>query len=419
MMGASIFFFSKESVDFVAVSILAAVLTGVLVSRYFGLGLAEIVGFVEFEPLMYIFGMSVVAFVAEKERIFQVLAVLLIKATRGNERQLFWVTCVVSTISAAFIADVTVSIIFVPIIIRTCKILKIKAGTYLMGMTVCINLGSLITPFSSGENILIVSHFDLDLAFFARNTWGLFAVMLVATLGLLDLLFLSKEERGPLENKLLLLEILNPSLVITNRRSFYKNSAILAATFVAILFVEAAFLVVLAGAMLFVLLNEKYRFKEVFKSIEWEILFFLACLFVMIGALTSLGLMEFLGEIVLKLVANNYVGAILLVLLLSSVLSAFLANTPTTLVFLPIVSTIAGAFPQSPVPLYLALLIGVNLGGNFIPQGAACDMMTLQLAKEAGVEDMNYRRLLKQGAAFALLHLGIAAAYLLLFAHLG
>ncbi|MHA1732192.1 MAG: hypothetical protein ACTSU5_09615, partial [Promethearchaeota archaeon] len=113
-----------------------------------------------------------------------------------------------------------------------------------------------------------------------------------------------------------------------------------------------------------------------------------------------------------ELVRGNYFGAIILVLLLSSVMSAVLANTPTTLIFLPIVATIIEGFPFSATPLYLALLIGVNLGGNFIPQGAACDMMTLKLADEAGVEDMNYKRLLKQGGAFALIHLAISILYL-------
>lgn len=408
----SIVLFSKEKVDFVAFSIIAAVVSGLLLAHHAQLDLGGVFTVVEYEPLLFIFGMSVLAYIAEKERVFQALAVALIKATRGNERQLFYVICVVSTLSAAVIADVTVSIIFVPIIIRTCQILKIRAGTYLVGMTITINLGSLITPFSSGENILIASYFDLDLAFFLQNFSVLFALLLVSTLLLLDLLFLRKEERGPVENKQLLLEILNPALVISDKRRFLMNCLIIGTVFVTMMFVSQVYLVVLLGSMVLILAN-KIRFKEIFKNLEWDVLFFLVCLFVMIGALTAFGLFTFLGDLIVDLVRGNYFAAIFLVLILSSVLSAVLANTPTTLIFLPIVAAIIVDFaPLSPIPLYLALLIGVNLGGNFIPQGAACDMMTLELAKKAKVEDMSYRRLLKQGALFAFLHLGLSVLYL-------
>ena len=34
----------------------------------------------------------------------------------------------------------------------------------------------------------------------------------------------------------------------------------------------------------------------------------------------------------------------------------------------------------NPVPLLIAFITRVNIGGNFLPQGYACDMMTLELA---------------------------------------
>ncbi len=68
----------------------------------------------------------------------------------------------------------------------------------------------------------------------------------------------------------------------------------------------------------------------------------------------------------------------------------------------------------SSVPLLFAFVIGINLGGNFIPQGAACDMMTLKIARDSGVDNLNYKRLLKMGALFAFVHLGFSMLYLMI-----
>ena len=71
-------------------------------------------------------------------------------------------------------------------------------------------------------------------------------------------------------------------------------------------------------------------------------------------------------------------------------------------------------FGFSSIPLLFSLVIGINLGGNFLPSGAACDMMTLKIARDSGVENFSYKRLLKMGFIFAFIHIGISISYLLI-----
>ncbi len=68
-------------------------------------------------------------------------------------------------------------------------------------------------------------------------------------------------------------------------------------------------------------------------------------------------------------------------------------------------------FPS--VPLLFALIVAINLGINIIPQGAVCDIMMLKIARNSGVENLNYKRLLKTGALFAFIPLGISMLFLL------
>jgi Na+/H+ antiporter NhaD/arsenite permease-like protein len=106
-----------------------------------------------------ILGMSIITKIAQDSNILEYIAVKLFKISKGNQRTFFYLICIITTLLAAVITDVVVVLIIAPVVIRLCRYLKIKAGTYLLGMTICINIGSIITPFSSGENIIISTDF--------------------------------------------------------------------------------------------------------------------------------------------------------------------------------------------------------------------------------------------------------------------
>jgi len=58
--------------------------------------------------------------------------------------------------------------------------------------------------------------------------------------------------------------------------------------------------------------------------------------------------------------------------------------------------------------------LGINLGGNILPQGSAADMMTLELSKKYCADDLNYKRLFKVGGIFAIFHIILGIGYLAL-----
>jgi Na+/H+ antiporter NhaD/arsenite permease-like protein len=55
------------------------------------------------------------------------------------------------------------------------------------------------------------------------------------------------------------------------------------------------------------------------------------------------------------------------------------------------------------------------MAGNFLPQGSACDLLTLSLAKKHKVKNLNYKRLLKTGSLFATLHFVIILGYTMFY----
>ncbi len=412
--------YSKSNLDFVAISLFccftAAAITGVLR----GVEFDTFIGYIEWEAIIIILSMSLITKIAQDSNILEFVAVKMFKLSKGDQRIFFYFLCVITTLLAAIISDVVVVLILAPIVVRLCHFLKIRAGTYLLGMTICINIGSIITPFSSGENIIISTAFGLNTLYFIQYYWIFSFILLFTTIFLIDRYFLRKEPKIEEIQKKYVIDLINTDIMVKNKKMFYFNSIAIMITIILFGILPLLYLTAIISALILVIVNRSHTKKpmsELLKDIEWEILFFFISLYVVIGCLIEAGFGEIFEMIPFEAL-NPFVLAFLILIIISFI-SGVVANTPTALIFIPIIGILTepisnGGFGFSSIPLLFSLVIGINLGGNFLPSGAACDMMTLKIARDSGVENFNYKRLLKVGATFAFIHIGISILYLLI-----
>ena len=404
--------YSIKDLDFVAISLLGCFLAATITGLVRNIGIEVFISFVEWEAIIIILSMSIITKIAQDSNILEYVAVKLFKLSKGDQRVFFWLLCIISTLLASIISDVVVVLILAPIVIRLCHFLKIRSGTYLLGMTICINIGSIITPFSSGENIIISTAFELNTLYFIQYYWIFSFGLLFLTIFLIDRFILSKEPKIDDQQKKFVMELIDTDVMVTNKKMFYINSVTIIITIILFAILPLLYLTAAISALVLVLINRKFTKKDMgglLKDIEWEIIFFFIALYIVIGCLIEAGFQDVIAMFPFE--RFNVFLLCLLILLIVSLLSGIVANTPTALIFIPIIKTlILLGFP--PVPLIFALIIGVNLGGNFVPQGAACDMMTLKIAQDKGVENFSYKRLLRTGASFALIHLGVSIGFL-------
>jgi Na+/H+ antiporter NhaD/arsenite permease-like protein len=124
------------------------------------------------------------------------------------------------------------------------------------------------------------------------------------------------------------------------------------------------------------------------------------------------GSIQLIEQLLEKIKPNSLFILAIVILLVSSLASGLIDNVPVTLVFLPIINILISQHNFPVIPLVLAFILGINLGGNFLPQGTAADMMTLELAQKNGVDDVNYKSLTKMGALFASIHVLLGVGYL-------
>jgi Na+/H+ antiporter NhaD/arsenite permease-like protein len=408
-------FFSQDRIDYFPIALIIGAVAVITMLGIFGLEEIKILGFINFNTLIFIFAMQIVIYYATSDRILEYIAIKMIHVTKGNNRLFFYMICIFTAILVAFIEDVTLSLILMPLIFRTCQILKIPAGTYMMGMTISINIGAILTPISSLKNLIIGQEFGWGFREYFANMGILFIIALILTVILLDRLILKKEETPTEENKKILLSFLDPGIVIENKKHFITTSIIILASFGFMIFGFTPSLVaIISAALLLIIHKNLLNFSDIKNDISLKIIVLFAILFILSNSLTEFGFSEFISTILQNLINNNIFLAVFITLGISSLLSAFLAGTPVTIILLPIFSVIVSEsiFPN---PIIIAFISGVNLAGNFLPQGSACDMLTLTLAKKYRVVNLNYKRLLKNGFLFASMHFLIVLGYTMFY----
>ena len=425
----------REKTDFLTYSVTAMLIGGTATFLFSPdpITIEEFILSIDWPVIFFLISLFTIVVILEEQLIFQEIALRITKKFGTNTRKFFWVICLISTLSAAFIEDVSVAVIFIPMIIRTSEKMKINPTPILLGTTICINLASTLTPFGSAQNILIANKFGLTTTWFFTNLSLYFIIGTLLTLFLLDYFVLRKsmneiwvphceEYDEPLESQHLEeheLVILEESI---NPKIFYRNLIALFIFFILLMVIPDILFVGLLGMLIFVFINprrgeagkKKPDISYYFTKVDFKLPFFFISLFVLIFCFDKVGLIAIISDFVVTIAPNNIFLLSVIILILTSVLSGFLDNIPVTVLFIPIINVLIDPLGLgfSQIPLLIAFILGINLGGNFLPQGSAADMMTLELSKKYCVDEMNYRKLLKIGGLFALLHIILGIFYL-------
>ncbi|MHA1726714.1 MAG: SLC13 family permease [Promethearchaeota archaeon] len=425
-LGLVIVLFFEEH-DYVFYSILLITISALFTSFFIpsARDLQFYINAIEWNVIFFLIAMFIIVEILKEQRIFEEIAKRIVDRYQENPRKLFYIICTISTLTASIIEDISIAIIFCPIIIHACRKLKITPAPYLLGMTVCINLAATLTPFGSAPNILIATHFNLNIAWFVTRIGLYFIITFISTLFILDRLILKKDiERCKNELSIPKEEEKKKSLLeeemSLENKVFYKNLLALFVFILLLIFIPEIYLAGIIGALIFVVINPvkrssgkiKLSLSEYLKKVDYRLIFFFMCLFIFVGLMDVNGTLSILERWIETLSGENELLLAIIILLVTSIASGFLDNTPITVIFLPIISILIGLPEFQQGPLMVAFILGVNLGGNFLPQGSAADMMTLQISQDNKISDLNYKRLFKVGGIFAILHVMIGIIYL-------
>ena len=399
--------YSLQDKNYAAVSLLGCILAVIITSMVYPLNMNIIIGYVNFQAIIILISLRIIVGVAKESKVLEWIAFKLFNLSKGNERWFFYLTCLITTLISSIISGIVVILILAPIVIRLCYYIRIPSGTFLLGMTLCINIGSLLFPW---KNIIISTHFNLDPLFYIQYIWGYAFLSLFLTIFIIDYFWLSKESGVDAEQKKIVLELINTEVIIENKRQFYFNSISILIIFLLFVILPSLYLTAAFSAILLVLLNKKTEnFALSLKNIEWDFIFFFAVSYIMVGLLSEAGFKDLINLLPLEFIPISVLILILTSLML--IVISFLPDTPTALIFIPFVEVLIFTNQLYTLPILITFLVSFNLGGNFLPQGSSCDMLTLQIANDHQVVNLNFKRLLKIGALITTLHLIILVLY--------
>ena len=169
----------------------------------------------------------------------------------------------------------------------------------------------------------------------------------------------------------------------------------------------------IAGIVWYVLSQKKSgeEVRTLIKELDWETIFFLCGIFVVVGAISETGLLKEFAAFLADVTGGNKFFGFVLILLVSILISGFVDNVPYIIVMLPVAADLALNLGIHKELYMFALLIGSCLGGNLTPFGASANVVAMGILKKEGYP-LSFKGWLKIGAPFTFFTTLSAALFL-------
>ena len=151
--------------------------------------------------------------------------------------------------------------------------------------------------------------------------------------------------------------------------------------------------------------------KELITGLDWETIFFLLGIFIVVGAIQETGLLEQFALFLSTICGGSKFFGFMIILVVSVLISGFVDNVPYIIAMLPVAGNLAINMNLNKELFMFALLIGSCLGGNLTPYGASANVASMGIVKKEGYP-MKFGDWLKVAVPFTILTTGMSALVL-------
>lgn len=407
----------------------AAALLGAGMMIVFGVvGPSEAMDAINMDIILLLVGMMILVAGLELCGFFEWVSLQMIKYSKNQFRFLVLTMAVTGTLSALVLND-TVVLLFTPIIIRTCRLLKSNPVPFLIAEAVAANIGSVATVVGNPQNAFIATKAGISFVDFSARLVPVSVACMLVAIAILYLIFRKDIEKGSAQEfrrkilaegwKAFSEEIVKGDAVATSglrklkerKLGLYTLLGITALTFAAfvashVLGTPIAIIAFLAGvaSLFFVPLVSNVKAKEMLSGVDWSIILFFVGLFVVLRGVRDSSLLTEIKDFF----PGFGDGGTPTVEWLSA-LSAFLSNLVSNV---PSVMLLSELIPISETDLWIALASSSTLAGNATILGAAANVIVAEKAEGMGVE-VNFWKFTLVGFPIAMATLFVSTLMLL------
>ena len=416
-------------------------LAAILALNYYKVGdplsLAETTTLIEWETIGLLLGMMIMVGIMAHTGIFEWFAVEAYKKSKGNVWSLVVILCVVTAVLSAFLDNVTTMLLLTPVTIQLARVLDLNPIPLLISEVIFSNIGGTATMIGDPPNIIIGSMMSSsaiaassDPEISALSSQGVSfndfiielapGVLLTAVPALMMLKWMYASEFAG--ERIRDVKELEAKYGIKDAKMLKYSGTVLGLVILGfflnpILHIPVSW-VALGGAVLMLLVTDRHDLEEPLEKVEWTTLIFFAGLFVLIHSLQHLGVIAWIGdqvELAILQFGEEYrlVAALVIILWVSAVASAFIDNIPYTITMVPVILQLSSTLDLELGPLIWSLAFGACLGGNGTLIGASANVVTAGMSEEAGYP-ISFNQFFKAGFPVMLLTVSIVTFYIVL-----
>jgi len=375
----------------------------------------EAVSYIDFNTIGLLFGMMVVVGITRKSGVFEYIAIKAAHSTGGDPVKIMIALSIVTAVASALLDNVTTVLLVVPVTISICAALEINPLPIFIAEILTSNIGGTATLIGDPPNIMIGSATGLGFMDFVKNLTPVVIVIFIVTIIILKFIYKNKLQTTE-ENKARLMAM-NAKEAITDHKLMKTSLTVIAIIIIGFishqyLGLESATIAITGAALLMLITREDPE--EALISVEWATLFFFVGLFILVGGLEKVGIIESMARQAVNLTQGNVTLSTIFILWFSAIASAFIDNIPFVATFIPLIQEMGQIGNMNIAPLWWALSLGACLGGNGTIIGASANVIVSGMAAREGYP-MTFLSYMKIAFPLMLVSIVIATAYLLVF----
>jgi len=349
----------------------------------------EAVHAIDFNTIGLLVGMMIIVGITRQTGIFEFLAIKAAKSSKGEPLKILAALSLVTAVLSALLDNVTTVLLIVPVTFAIAQKLRISPIPILIAEIIASNIGGTATLIGDPPNIMIGSATHLGFMDFVINLTPIVVVIYVCTLTLLRLIYRSQLVADPERQKTIM--ELNEHDELKDMRLLKKCLFVLALTVFGFVIHQYVHLessvIALTGASLLLLISREDP-EHALHNVEWPVIFFFIGLFVLVGSLEKVGVIEAIAAAALDVTGGAMLPTAMLILWMSGIASAFVDNIPFVATMIPLIKNMGQMMgvtdPTALNFFWWSLSLGACLGGNGTIIGASANVVVIGMAEKRG-----------------------------------
>ena len=428
-----------------AVGGLAAVVALNFFTDQSALSLKAVTTMIDWETIGLLLGMMVMVGVISHTGVFEWFAVEAYKKSEGSIWSLVVILCIVTAVLSAFLDNVTTILLLTPVTIQLAKVLDLQPVPLLIAEVLFSNIGGAATMIGDPPNIMIGSGLSSSAIENAKTIDGgsypqemidggvsfndfiiemAPGILMTIVPAFMLLKWMYRDEFSG--KRIRDVAELESKYGIKDHKMLTTSGIILGLVILGFFLHPVTHMpvswIALGGAVFMLLATNRHELEEPLEEVEWTTLLFFAGLFVLVHSLQYMGVINWIGEYVEQAIVwfpqgddgiIRLTAAMLILLWVSAIASAFIDNIPYTATMIPIVLQISYGANVELGPLIWALAFGACLGGNGTLIGASANVVMAGMSEEAGYP-VSFNEFFRAGFPMMLLTTAIVSLYMVL-----